>query len=65
MKKEDLMEMECDECGGTGMIECPLEYGGKHPENCPSCGGEQIVICPLCRGTGKLNMELNFRCYFM
>ena len=35
------MEMECDECGGTGMIECPLEYGEKHPENCPSYGGER------------------------
>ena len=36
--------MECDECEGTGIIECPLEYGGRHPENCPSCGGEQTVI---------------------
>lgn len=43
----------CGECHGTGMTECPFEYGGRHPENCPACGGEQRIVCPDCDGTGR------------
>ena len=46
---------ECGLCNGTGVTDCPLEYGGRHPENCPACGGDQTIVCPDCDGTGKQN----------
>jgi hypothetical protein len=42
----------CGNCNGTGISECPMEYGGPCPEQCPACDGEQKVICPMCDGTG-------------
>lgn len=62
-KKEEAMYHEelnddeiCPECEGTGVIDCPLEYGDDdtHPENCPACGGEGRCICPMCEGTGRV-----------
>ena len=45
----------CPECEGSGVIDCPLEYGvDTHPENCPACGGEGRCICPMCEGTGRV-----------
>lgn len=45
----------CSECKGTGVGECPMEYGDmRHPDNCPACGGEQKTICTYCDGTGKV-----------
>ena len=57
---EQIQEVECEECEGSSVIECPIEYGGRHQENCPACGGEQKIVCPICGGTGKHNAEFDF-----
>lgn len=45
----------CDNCEGTGVSDCPLEYwDSQHPEDCPACGGLNKVECPACHGTGKV-----------
>lgn len=35
--------VDCDECGGTGQVECD------EPE-CPDCNGDGMVECPDCEG---------------
>lgn len=48
------MSDKCHMCEGKGVADCPLEYGGSHPDNCPSCGGRnKVAPCPACNGTGK------------
>ena len=50
--------IKCDECHGTGVAPCPLEYGvDTHPENCPACGGTNKVICPECGGCGYIDED--------
>jgi len=52
---DDAVMITCDECKGTGMSDCTMEYGDmEHPENCPACGGEQKIVCPYCDGSGKI-----------
>ena len=48
-------EIVCPECEGSGVIDCPLEYGDddRHPEHCSACGGEGRCICPMCEGAGR------------
>jgi len=48
---------KCPECGGSGVVPCPLEYDDdKHPENCPVCRGDSSVrvTCPDCEGSGEM-----------
>ena len=42
----------CGNCDGTGMADCPLEWGGDCPEECPACGGDQKIRCLDCEGSG-------------
>lgn len=42
----------CGNCDGTGVSDCPLEWGDDCPEQCPACGGDQVVRCPVCDGSG-------------
>ncbi len=45
----------CSECSGTGISDCPMEYGNmRHPHDCPACGGEQKTMCTYCEGTGRV-----------
>lgn len=51
-------EMEdCGNCNGSGMADCPMEYGGPCPSQCPACGGSQKVICGDCDGTGEREVD--------
>lgn len=47
----------CGECQGSGVAECPIEYGGRHPESCPACGGDGKVVCPACDGCGYVDED--------
>lgn len=48
----DVDNKECENCQGSGAIDCPLEYGGECPEQCPACGGSQCIACNKCDGSG-------------
>lgn len=43
--------VECQECGGVGIIEWETEYNDYEIE-CKSCKGCKTVECEICRGTG-------------
>ena len=45
--------MECDNCGGEGMEECPEMCGGDR--DCEICGGFGEVECNECDGTGRVD----------
>ncbi len=50
-----MSQEECGNCNGTGMMDCPQEYGGDRcPPECPVCGGDQKTPCYDCNGTGEL-----------
>lgn len=50
--------IKCDECHGTGITSCPLEYDeDKHPSQCPACGGTNKVRCPDCEGCGYIDED--------
>lgn len=52
-----MSKVKCELCNGTGMQDCPMEYGDSCPEECPACGGEQKVVCTDCDGSGKVEDE--------
>jgi DnaJ-class molecular chaperone len=46
---------ECGNCGGSGMTDCPMEWGDDNcPPECPACGGSSKVVCPDCQGAGTI-----------
>lgn len=48
-------QVSCGNCHGSGMADCPMEYGGSCPSSCPACGGSQKVVCSDCEGEGMFD----------
>lgn len=45
---------ECSGCDGSGMEDCPMEWGGPCPSHCRACDGSQKITCQQCNGTGQV-----------
>lgn len=57
---ERYVDEDCDECSGTGKIEC-TECGGdgcdEEGETCPECGGGGYLKCGSCEGKGTVEVD--------
>jgi len=63
------MEVECDKCYGSGMVDCPTcdgrysvarlldDVAGLEHEVCPNCDNEFEVTCNKCGGTGTIEED--------
>ncbi len=49
----DMSGQKCDRCNGTGLQDCPFEYGDCGHSSCPACGGRNKVPCDHCNGSGR------------
>ncbi len=41
----DLSGQKCGRCNGTGLQDCPFEYGDCGHSSCPACGDSGKVPC--------------------
>lgn len=53
-------EIGCDDCDGSGRIECECDCGDCHDKDCETCNGEGSRPCKQCKGSPSKNQPATF-----
>ena len=54
--------IDCEECNGSGIQECPRCAGSgenSNGERCSYCDGLGDIACSHCKGSGKIEVEVD------